>query len=66
MRIKINGKITILPKKTSLSDLLTLLDISNSRIAVEVNSELITRSKFKETIIEDGSSIEIITAIGGG
>ncbi len=66
MNATINGQEKSLPQGTTLDALLRDLDLSPSRVAVEINEDLVSRKKFGETIIQEGDTIEIVTFVGGG
>lgn len=36
------------------------------RIAVEINGEIISKSLFAETTVEDGDRLEVVSFVGGG
>ena len=36
------------------------------RIAVELNGDILTKSKYENTYLNDGDSIEIVSFVGGG
>ncbi len=36
------------------------------RIAVEINGEIIPKSLFAETAVEDGDRLEVVSFVGGG
>ena len=36
------------------------------RIAAEVNGEIVGRRDYKETILKDGDTIEVVSFVGGG
>ncbi len=42
------------------------LDLSNKRLAVEVNLNIVPRSQFAEYFLQAGDKVEIIHAIGRG
>lgn len=50
----------------NLQALLDELQLQGKRIAIELNFEIIPRSAFIETLIQEGDRIEIVQAIGGG
>jgi sulfur carrier protein len=50
----------------SLMDLLHALALTEGRIAVEVNGEIVPRSQFAAQQINHKDKIEIVQAIGGG
>ena len=50
----------------SVDALLTRLGIEPRGIAVALDGEIVRRSEWSNTIVPDGSSIEIVTAAAGG
>jgi len=46
--------------------LVRALDLEGKRIAVERNGEIVPRSRYAQTPIEDGDRLEIVGAVGGG
>ncbi|MFL2667119.1 MAG: sulfur carrier protein ThiS [Burkholderiales bacterium] len=63
---QINGRIKKINFGTSVSNLVEVLNLTDKKIALEVNGEIIPRSQFDSRILEDGDQIEIVTAVGGG
>jgi thiamine biosynthesis protein ThiS len=63
---RINGISNKIEFGTTIADLIKKLNITNKKIALEVNEEIIPRSQFDTRMIEDGDQIEIVTAVGGG
>ena len=37
-----------------------------SRVAVELNGNIVPKSLYKETILKDGDSLEVVSFVGGG
>lgn len=66
MQIIVNGTPTDVPERLSMSGLIEQLGLSDHRLAVEVNRELVPRSQFPEHELHTGDSVEIIHAVGGG
>lgn len=66
MNIIVNGQSGDYPAGTNISTLLTLIDIGEQRIALEINKEIISRSAYDSTILNEGDTVEVIQAIGGG
>ncbi len=64
--IRINGETTRRPAGITLATLLDDLALQNKRLAVEINQEIIPRSRFDEHVIQEHDQIEIVQAIGGG
>ena len=50
----------------TLSQLLSKLSLAGRRIAVELNGEIVPRSRFDGIMLESGDKLEIVTAVGGG
>lgn len=66
MNVTINGESHPLTTEATLQDLLGTLGLTEGRIAVELNAEIVPRSRYQETPLSDGDKIEIVHAIGGG
>jgi sulfur carrier protein len=66
MQIIVNGNSTELPDGASMADLIERLALAGQRLAVEVNEELVPRSRFQAHRLESGDRVEIIHAVGGG
>ena len=66
MQIIVNGNSTELPDGASMADLIERLSLAGQRLAVEVNEELLPRSRFEAHRLESGDRVEIINAVGGG
>ena len=65
MEIIINGDRRAVPDRCTIAELLQKLDISG-RLAVEVNEEIVPRSRFESYSLQDEDRVEIVHAIGGG
>jgi len=63
--VKVNGKELDLAGKTVAEYLLTT-DYDAKRIAVERNGEIVFKSQYSETVLNDGDSIEVVSFVGGG
>jgi sulfur carrier protein len=66
MEIIINGRPTDVPDGVDLAALIERLELANRRLAVEVNEELVPRSRFAEHRLAPTDRVEIIHAVGGG
>jgi len=64
--IVLNGKNTQIDDKITIGQLLENLNLSNKRLAVEINQQIITRSNFAEHTLNENDKVEIVQAIGGG
>jgi sulfur carrier protein len=50
----------------SVSGLLVALGLDTKKVAVERNEEIVPRSRYAETWLASGDSLEIVHFIGGG
>lgn len=66
MRIIVNGNPTEIPPGTNMAGLIEKLELTGQRLAVEVNAELVPRSRFAEHRLAAEDQVEIIHAVGGG
>lgn len=66
MEIKINGQLQQVQDNFTIVQLLETLNLTNKRLAVEVNLAIVPRSKFETYILTQGDQVEIVQAIGGG
>ena len=66
VRITLNGERREVPGPLSVAELLKYLGLKPEHVAVEVNKDLITRSRQAETVIAQGDVLEVVTLVGGG
>lgn len=67
MYLIINGeKYTDINTGINVLDLLAHLNLPKAKIAVERNKEIVPKSSYETTVLQDGDILEIITFIGGG
>ncbi|KXX64712.1 sulfur carrier protein ThiS [Marichromatium gracile] len=66
MQIEINGDRTEVAEAITMAELLEQLELTGKRLAVEVNAELVPRSRFAEHRLGADDRVEIIHAVGGG
>ncbi len=64
--ITINGEVRRIAEGTRLSDLLRDLELPGSRIAVELNKNVVRKKSWPETRLSDKDVIEVIHFVGGG
>jgi sulfur carrier protein len=65
--ITVNGQPRSLPAgEASVADLVRAMDLEGKRIAVERNGTVVPRSRYAETMLAEGDSLEIVGAVGGG
>lgn len=66
MNIVLNGDPRQLPQSATVLDLLQSEQLTERRVAVEVNGEIVTRSLHASHELRDGDQVEIVHALGGG
>lgn len=66
MQVTINGKDEQLASGLTVADLLRQIEVEPVRVAIEINKDLVPRSTFDQTFINEGDQIEIVTFVGGG
>ena len=66
MNIILNGKPAKIPDPLTARQLITHLGLGDKRLAMEVNLEIIPRSEYEQTPIQENDRVEIVQAIGGG
>jgi sulfur carrier protein len=66
MRILLNGDPKELPAQVTVQQLLDQLNIPAGRVACELNLKIIKRAFYASTVVNEGDTVEIIQAIGGG
>lgn len=66
MRIQLNGDALELADAETVEQLLTRLELTGRRVAVEVNLDIVPRSQHGSTVLREGDQVEIVHAIGGG
>ncbi|MGB9068487.1 MAG: sulfur carrier protein ThiS [Candidatus Acidiferrales bacterium] len=66
MRVTINGERREIPDGLNIIALLELLGMSNGRVAIERNLDILPRARWQETQVESNDSLEIVHFVGGG
>ena len=60
MRIQLNGESLELPDGETVAALLTRLDLTGRRVAVELNLDIVPRSQHADTTLNDGDNVEVV------
>ena len=66
MRITVNGEAREIEAGLTVAQLVASCDLKPDHIAVEVNQDLVTRTKHDATTLKEGDAVEIVTMMGGG
>ena len=63
--VKVNGLELDLAGKT-VAEYLAATSYDPKRIAVERNGDIVFKSQYDKTVLEDGDSLEVVNFVGGG
>ena len=63
--VKVNGEELDIAGKT-VAQYLSTTNYDPKRIAVERNGDIVFKSQYDATILQDGDSVEIVSFVGGG
>ena len=63
--VKINGKELNVAGKT-ISEYLATTNYDPKRIAVERNGDIVFKSQYGETMLQNGDNVEVVSFVGGG
>ena len=66
MELTINGEKRKINRSQNLADLVKELDIQAPNFAMALNQQVVPRSKYESTTINENDQIEIVHAVGGG
>ena len=66
MNIFVNGETQEVSQNFTAEDLVNKLELQNTKIAMEVNQEIVPRSQYNNHAFQEGDKVEIVRAIGGG
>ncbi len=64
--LRLNGENRAFDGPMSVAGLLAALGLETRKVAVERNEEIVPRSRYAETWLENGDALEIVHFIGGG
>ena len=66
VHITLNGEEKTLAADATVGDLLREMGMADKRVAVELNLEIVPRSRHAEVRLQDNDRVEVVAAIGGG
>lgn len=66
MKVLVNGEERQFPQSLTVAQLLVELGLAGRRVAVEVNQEIVPRSRHGEYQLKNEDRVEVVRAIGGG
>ena len=66
IQIHLNGKDREVPAGLSVTGLLESFDLNPALVVVELNREILERSRFPDTPVQAGDRVELVHFVGGG
>jgi sulfur carrier protein len=66
IRVTVNGAPREFAAPLTFAQFVDQLALAGKRLAIEVNGEIVPRSRFPEARLSDGDRIEVVVAVGGG
>ncbi len=66
MEIQLNGAAFEIVEACTVAMLIEQLELTQKRLAVELNLEIVPRSQYAQQQLQAGDRVEIVHAIGGG
>jgi sulfur carrier protein len=66
LQITVNGMRREVAERTTVADLLARLDVRPQQVAVEVNRDLVPRTRHEAHVLAANDVVEIVTLVGGG
>lgn len=66
MKITLNGESREVADRITAQQLIDELELTGKRLAMEVNREIVPRSAYDTHVLNEGDTVEIVRAIGGG
>lgn len=63
--IRVNGE-SFDFKDINLKELLLKLQYDSSKVAVELNEEIVSKNDYEKVIIKDDDKLEVVSFVGGG
>ena len=66
LNLRVNGEPHEAVDNTSLQELVTQLNLTPERIAIEVNQKVVRRADWATTLLKEADRIEIVHFVGGG
>jgi len=64
--LQLNGEPYVIEGDARLTTLIETLKMKPTRIAVELNREIVPRANYSEITLREGDELELINFVGGG
>lgn len=64
--VQINGEARKNYENLTVEEMIDREGLQRSRIAVEINGEIVSKQRYNETVVHTGDVIEVVSFVGGG
>lgn len=64
--MKLNGKTIDVKQGTTIFNLLESLKLSDDKVVVEVNYEIVSPEQFPNRTLNNADKVEVVSFVGGG
>ena len=64
--LQVNGTSREFPFGSNVENMIAALQLSGKRFAIELNGEIVPKSRHAATILNNGDKLEVVVAVGGG
>ncbi len=64
--LQVNGTSREFPHGSNLENLISSMQLSGKRFAIELNGEIVPKSAHAATALNHGDKLEVVIAVGGG
>jgi len=66
LNLRINGEDREVVNNLSLKELVTQLNLTPERVAIELNHNVVRRADWPSTVLRENDQVEIVHFVGGG
>lgn len=66
MQVRVNGKPETVEGALTVHELLVRHHLDPSRVAVEINQQIVPRATFGDRALSEADTVEIVQFVGGG
>ena len=66
MRLTVNGEEKRLPHVKNVAELVAHYKLEDKLVVVEIDGDVVDRSEWQSTELQEGMSIELVHFVGGG
>ncbi len=66
VNFELNGELKHASEPVTVRSLLERLELTQRRVAVAINTQVVPKSRFDSVWVREGDRVEVIQAVGGG